>query len=123
MTINAKIRPLGATCFLFGASLIASITLAQSAENAAPNPRPRAAKALQTPSALRLESLEVRASKEKYLGGEPVVLTVSLINKSAKTASFLMLGPRLEFAMKREGKIAGLTYKGKDESKGDKAIK
>ncbi|WP_157947608.1 hypothetical protein [Abditibacterium utsteinense] len=69
---------------------------------------------------MRLESLDVRASKAIYAGGEPVFLNVSLVNKSAKPVSFLMLGPNIEFKLKREGKIVGLTRKGQQDSKGDK---
>lgn len=72
------------------------------------------------PAANRLESLDVRASKTDYAGGEPVFLSVTLLNKAVKPAAFLMLGPKLEFVVKRENKLVGLTYKAKDESKGDK---
>ncbi len=68
----------------------------------------------------RLESLDVRASQITYRGGEPVFLRVSLLNKSATKADFLMLGPNVEFKIKREGKIVGLTRKGKEDSQGDK---
>lgn len=77
-------------------------------------------KADAAPAPTRLESLEVRASKARYEGGEPVLLTVFLLNKAAKPAAFLMLGPKVEFVVKREGKRVVLTYKGKTDSEGDK---
>lgn len=68
----------------------------------------------------RLESLEVRASKPVYRGGEPVTLQISLLNQAAKPASFLMLGPGFEFIVRRENRKVVLTYQGKEESRGDK---
>lgn len=68
----------------------------------------------------RLESLEARLSKATFAGGEPVYLDITLLNRAAKPAAFLMLGPKLEFKIKRDGKLVVLTYRGKDESKGDK---
>lgn len=79
--------------------------------------RPKTAPQVAAP---RLETLEARVSKADFAGGEPVYLDVTLINRSTKPAAFLMLGPKLEFKLKRDGKNVGLTYRAKDESKGDK---
>ena len=70
--------------------------------------------------------VEVRAPKDRYLGGEPVVLSVVLRNTTNKPISFLMLGPKFEFAVrnnvtkKGKGKLVGLSGKGRDESTGEK---
>ncbi len=70
--------------------------------------------------------VEVRPSKDRYLGGEPVIVTVTLRNNSSKPVSFLMLGPKFEFAVrnnlnkKGKGRLVALTGKGHDESTGEK---
>ncbi len=96
------------------AALLASIA---SAQDTAPKPR---AKKPASPATSRLESLEARLSKAEFAGGEPVYLDVTILNRAAKPAAFLMLGPKLEFKLKRDGKLVVLTYQGKDQSKGDK---
>lgn len=88
------------------------------AQTAAPEGTEAATRA--APLNPRLEILEVRVSKPFFGGGEPVWLDITLVNRSTKPAAFLMLGPKLEFKIKRDGKQVGLTYKAKDESKGDK---
>lgn len=71
--------------------------------------------------------VEVRPSKDRYLGGEPVVLSVALRNNSSKPVSFLMLGPKYEFAVRNnfgskrgKGRLVGLSAKGRDDSTGEK---
>lgn len=130
---HPKTRAITAPKFLIGALALAFFggaanrervqaqPVAGNAELDAPKPaRARRKKAVPAPVATRLETLDVRASKEKYAGGEAVWLDVSLLNKAAKPAEFLMLGPKLEFKIKREGKIVGLTRKGQEDSQGDK---
>lgn len=66
--------------------------------------------------------VEVSAPKDHYLGGEPVVLSVVLRNDSPLPVTFLMLGPKFEFAVrnnvskKGKGKLVGLLGKGRDDS-------
>ncbi len=70
--------------------------------------------------------IEVSAPKDRYLGGEPVVVSVVLRNNSSKPVSFLMLGPKFEFAVrnnttkKGKGKLVGLIGKGRDDSNGER---
>jgi len=70
--------------------------------------------------------VEVRSPKDHYLGGEPVIVTVVLRNTTNKPVSFLMLGPKFEFAVRNnltkrgKGKLVGLSGKGRDDSTGDK---
>lgn len=96
-------------CVLFCFLLLSS--LANAADEKAPQ---------NNASAAKVDFLQARVGKANFAGGEPVILTITLLNKSAKTASFLMLGPKIEFEIRREGKKVIASYKGKDESKGDK---
>jgi len=91
---------------------------------AAPNAKP---KIPETAPAVEEVQVEVRPSKDRYLGGEPVVLSVALRNNSSKPVSFLMLGPKYEFAVRNnlgskrgKGRLVGLVAKGRDDSTGEK---
>jgi hypothetical protein len=71
--------------------------------------------------------VEVRAPKDRYLGGEPVIISVVLRNNTNKPVSFLMLGPKYEFAVRNnlnskrgKGRLVGLVAKGRDDSTGEK---
>jgi len=68
--------------------------------------------------------VEMRASKDKYLGGEPIILTVVLRNNTSKAVSFLLLSPKAEFAVwnngsakSGKGRPVGFTGKGRDQNK------
>jgi len=68
--------------------------------------------------------VEMRASKDRYLGGEPVVLTIVLRNNTSKAVSFLLLSPKAEFAVwnngsakSGKGRPVGFTGKGRDQNK------
>jgi len=68
--------------------------------------------------------VEMRASKDKYLGGEPIILTVVLRNNTSKAVSFLMLSPKAELAVRNnasskrgKGRLAGFTGKGNDQNR------
>lgn len=96
--------------------LLASASPAFAATNAPPAP--------EAVPVVEEVQVEMRASKDKYLGGEPVVLTVVLRNNTSKAVSFLMLSPKAEFAVRNagtskrgKGRLAGLTGKGNDQSK------
>ena len=70
--------------------------------------------------------VEMSAPKERYLGGEPVILTVVLRNNTLKPVSFLMLGPKYELVVRYnsgrkrgKGKQVLLFTKGKEDSTGE----
>ncbi len=119
MKINARHRR-AAKFVAFGAAFLAASGAAKAQPDAKPTAKKGAVPAPATVVAPRLETLEVRAAKAEYGGGEPIYLDIVLINQSAQPAQFLLLGPKLEFVVKRENKKAVLTYVGKDSSKGDK---
>lgn len=102
---------------LCGGLMLGASTFAGFAQEEKPT---RSTRKVAVPAVSRLETLEIRTSKPRYLGGEPIVVFVSLVNKSTKPTSFLTLSPKLEWKVKRENKIVGLTYQGRDQSKGDK---
>lgn len=108
---GAGVRPALLCC------AVALLVSGANAQDAAPKARRKKPVA---PVTARLESLEARVSKAEFQGGEPVYLDIMLLNRAAKPAAFLMLGPKLEFKIKRDGKLVVLTYQGKDESQGDK---
>lgn len=109
------------------AQVAVTTAMALARVGAQPEPQPQPVATPKTrrkkpaaPVIQRLESLEARLSKATFAGGEPVYLDITLLNRAAKPAAFLMLGPKLEFKLKRDGKAVVLTYRGKDESQGDK---
>ena len=100
-------------------------TNARAATNTPPAPPETAPPPIVAPVAE--VQLEVRAAKERYLGGEPVIVTVTLRNNTSHAVSFLMLGPKFEFAVrnnpeqtKGRGRLVRLIGKGRDESTGEK---
>jgi len=96
--------------------LLASTPCAFAATNAPPAP--------EAVPVVEEVQVEMRASKDRYLGGEPILLTVVLRNNTSKTVSFLMLSPKAEFAVRLngtskrgKGRLAGFTGKGNDQNR------
>lgn len=63
--------------------------------------------------------VEVRAAKDKYLGGEPVILTVVLRNNMSKPVSFLTRPEGFEFQLRFTRAGTGRTLKAVATKKGD----